>query len=177
MTPSSPLRATLNLAGRLLTAAIRMTLMAVAALAALFLYSPNDFWTHLAGNPDLGPVTFATLKKGPKPNQYLLCPADVCRLETPDDEPRTYPLDATALKQRFLAALSGDNIEIVEDRPLGLRFIVRTPLMRFPDTVNVEFLERTGGATIALYSRSKLGRSDLGINAKRAKGWIAVLER
>ncbi len=56
----------------------------------------------------------------------------------------------------------------------GDRFVVRTPIMRYPDTVDVLVLPAEGGgSTAAIYSRSQIGRSDLGANLARIRRWLA----
>jgi uncharacterized protein (DUF1499 family) len=53
------------------------------------------------------------------------------------------------------------------------RYLVRTRLMRFPDTIVVKVIELDQDhSTLALYSRSQIGRSDFGVNRKRLKRWI-----
>jgi uncharacterized protein (DUF1499 family) len=48
--------------------------------------------------------------------------------------------------------------------------------MGFPDTVVVRFFKRPGGrSTLALYSRSQLGKSDFGVNRARIARWLEKL--
>ncbi|MDF2690080.1 MAG: hypothetical protein K0Q80_3046, partial [Microvirga sp.] len=52
--------------------------------------------------------------------------------------------------------------------------LVRTRFMRFPDTVVVQVFDRGEDAsTLALYSRSQVGRSDFGVNRRRIERWVA----
>ena len=45
--------------------------------------------------------------------------------------------------------------------------------MRYPDTVDVLVLPAEGGrSTVAIYSRSQIGRSDLGANLARIRRWL-----
>jgi uncharacterized protein (DUF1499 family) len=65
------------------------------------------------------------------------------------------------------------NTALVHSGTTQDRYLVRTRLMRFPDTVNVEVLESgKDRSTLALYSRSQIGRSDFGQNRKRIEHWI-----
>jgi uncharacterized protein (DUF1499 family) len=46
-------------------------------------------------------------------------------------------------------------------------------MMRFPDTIDVLIIGcGEGRSTLALYSRSQIGRSDLGINRARLERWL-----
>ena len=60
------------------------------------------------------------------------------------------------------------------------RYVQRSALMGFPDTIVVRFFDRAGGrSTLALYSRSQLGHVDMGVNrahrtlAREARGTSA----
>jgi uncharacterized protein (DUF1499 family) len=50
--------------------------------------------------------------------------------------------------------------------------------MRFPDTIVVRYL-RLGEnrSTLAIYSRSQLGRYDLGVNLARIERWLDKLRQ
>jgi uncharacterized protein (DUF1499 family) len=65
----------------------------------------------------------------------------------------------------------------VETAPGQHEVVQRTALLGFPDWITFEALEVEGGkSTLALYSRSVYGWSDLGANKKRIDGWLAKLE-
>jgi uncharacterized protein (DUF1499 family) len=73
-----------------------------------------------------------------------------------------------------------EDLTHVETTAGGLqdRFIARTRLMRYPDTINVRFHDLgEGRSSLSLYSRSQIGRSDFGVNRARLEGWIAELRR
>lgn len=54
--------------------------------------------------------------------------------------------------------------------------MVRSQLMGFPDFVTVKVMAVEGGSTLAVFSRSKYGYSDLGVNKARVENWLAELE-
>ena len=48
--------------------------------------------------------------------------------------------------------------------------------MRFPDTIDAEVLAvGDDQSTLALYSRSLIGRKDFGVNRARLQRWLAAL--
>jgi uncharacterized protein (DUF1499 family) len=50
--------------------------------------------------------------------------------------------------------------------------------MRFPDTIDVEVVPvGDDKSTLAIYSRSLVGRSDFGVNRARIARWMAALEK
>ena len=53
------------------------------------------------------------------------------------------------------------------------RYLARTRLMRYPDTIVAEVIEQGPNlSTLALYSRSQIGRSDFGVNRRRIERWV-----
>ncbi|HRK43393.1 MAG TPA: DUF1499 domain-containing protein [Gemmobacter sp.] len=54
-------------------------------------------------------------------------------------------------------------------------FMQRSALWGFPDFITAETTVTAEGTRLALWSRSRFGYSDLGINRKRLERWIAAL--
>ncbi len=134
-------------------------------------------WQSLYGSPDLGPVDFATLKRRTTPNDALICPRDVCPQAQPDSEPPVFSVPTARLRSLVSeAALSEPGTTLIDRGPEQDRYLVRTRLMRFPDTVVVQVFDRgQDGSTLALYSRSQVGRSDFGVNRRRIERWVALV--
>lgn len=150
------------------------------AISALTFYGWENVWERVSGPADLGPVTFLTLQKTPKPNQALVCPTGYCVSAKIDLASPTYALSAQELKQRFMNAVeSEEQVNRVDDEQdaLKLRYVQRTTWLKFPDTIRVEFIaidaERS---TLAIYSQSQIGSSDLGVNLDRVKRWLKYLQ-
>lgn len=160
---------------------LKLTLAILIVAAAALLIWPQKIWSIVAGPADLGPVDFATLQKPDKPNAYLACPSATCPSYVPDMEPPVFEMDAAAL--RALAATVWGNqpgVTLVEAPASGtsMRFVQRTPWLKFPDTISVRFVPVSDKqSTVAIYSRSQIGHSDLGANETRVKRWLDVLEK
>jgi len=58
-----------------------------------------------------------------------------------------------------------------------LTYVSRSKVVGFPDytTIGV-YLSDDGQTYLEIYGRLRFGRSDLGVNAKRIKGWLAQLQ-
>jgi uncharacterized protein (DUF1499 family) len=147
------------------------------ALAAVAFLMREHLWTVLGGPADQGRIDFARLVTPETSNHYLVCPIALCTQARPDEEPPVFALSAAALRQALHQALAAEsNLTLIPEDELAERYVARTPIMRFPDTVAVRFIplsDRT--STLALYSRSLIGRGDLGTNRKRMKRWLEVL--
>lgn len=136
-------------------------------------------WQTMFGSPDLGAVDFATLERRRTPNDSLACPADFCPRAKPDLEPPVYSVSAERLRSIAAEALAREpDTALLHSDPNQDRYLVRTRLLRFPDTVNLSVIDLgEGRSTLALYSRSQIGRSDLGANQRRLRRWVDRISR
>ncbi len=155
-------------------------LCAVAVLLILLsLWGWEKAWTATFGPPDLGPIDFEGLKKRSRPNQGLIAPADLSDESSVDATSPVYDLSAEHLRAELLKiALAEPNIERVDDGsdPLRLRFVQRSPRMRFPDTINVSIIPVDANtSTLAYYARAQIGYRDFDVNLKRGKRWLGRL--
>ncbi len=124
-------------------------------------------------------VDFASLTLTSKPNQYLVCPRELCAA-APDRESPTFDLTTEQLRTQWLVWAAGQNgLEPLSEHPDGLQLDVveRTKLIGFPDVITVRFVSVDGGkSSIAIYSRSVYGYSDLGVNRDRIERWLSDFE-
>lgn len=151
--------------------------IALAAVMAAMVFGGGleRVWS-LFGPPDLGPVAFETLQRRNVPNDALACPRDLCPARS-DIVPPDFEVGAEALQAAMARVVATeDDVTEVASAPLADRFVQRTRWMRFPDTIVVRYIPRgAGGSTVALYSRSQLGRGDLGVNKARIARWLEKL--
>jgi uncharacterized protein (DUF1499 family) len=133
------------------------------------------------GSPDQGSVEFETFSRGAKPNTALACPAGYCTNAKADFVPPVYSLPEEKLRELITARVLAEPDVIpvyrhaAPGQPTQDRYVQRTPLMRFPDTINIRFIPLTEtSSTLAIFSRSQIGESDLGVNLARIRRWIDV---
>lgn len=124
------------------------------------------------------PVDFATLTRPGSPNTYLVAPPGATRA-APDEAPPTFDVPAAQLGRRLLDAVAREprvtQVWTSADRR-EFQFVQRSALMRWPDVVSVKLIDLDGGrSTLAIYSRSVYGYSDLGVNRARVRRWLAAL--
>lgn len=147
-----------------------LLVIVVAVPVALALIGRERAWSLIAGSADLGRYDFAAGRRRDTPNDALACTQGACA--SPDVVIPATTLSPAAAIEAAESRLRGIErfTERVDDRsdPDYARFVVRTPLMRFPDTIDVLADASAAGETwIKAYSRSQLGRSDLGANRNR----------
>ncbi|GAB4576469.1 MAG: hypothetical protein Tsb008_20590 [Rhodothalassiaceae bacterium] len=159
-------------------AAIGLSVVVVLIGGALLLM-PSDRLESLFGTGALEPTDFRTLERKDKPNSYLLCPRDHCPRARADAEAPVFDMPVEELRRRLLSLVDGDaNLKVhAMDLERGyFEIIARTPSMRFPDIISVELLELPNGrSSLAIFSRSVYGYSDLGANRKRIERWLAII--
>lgn len=156
---------------------IGLMLLATAVVLAFVLMGPERVW-RLFGEPDLGPVSFEQLERRASPNDALACRKDVCKAPA-DIEAMLYPVTARGLRIAFAKMIASEpRVTTVDTNAATLtdRYIQRTGWFGFPDTIVVQFFDRPDGqSTLAIYSRSQFGESDLGVNKARVERWLSKL--
>lgn len=58
-----------------------------------------------------------------------------------------------------------------------LEAVARTPLLRFADDVVILALPAPGGSVVHMRSKSRVGKGDLGANARRIRAFLAAVAR
>lgn len=125
-------------------------------------------------------VDFTTLKRPTSPNTYLLAPEGLCQNATPDSSSPLWSISALELHRAVKELIDSHGLWAISDtskEPLQFAFVARTALLRFKDDVDVRVISSADGAgcQLAIYSRSRLGYSDLGANAKRVNKILEML--
>jgi hypothetical protein len=135
----------------------------------------NAAWDN-AGPADLGSVDFATLVRRRSPNDALAAPSGGTPHARPDVTTQPTALTSADVASRTHAALVAIAGVARVQRVAADRWVVRSALMRFPDTITVRTAERADGQRdLFIYSASKLGHSDLGVNLKRINAVLSAL--
>lgn len=115
-----------------------------------------------------------TVTKGWKPNQYLVSDA-------PTADTNAVTLDrpaAEVMAELDRIALARPKVQRVAGDPANgfVTYVQRTKLMAYPDYISVRVSEAEGGgAKVSIYSRSRYGRSDFGMNKARVRSWLKAL--
>jgi uncharacterized protein (DUF1499 family) len=143
---------------------VALDLVAIAVIMR-FLKHPADRW-------HVDPMTAPTPAT---PNSYRLAP-DGAPAGTDGVAP-TFAVSAASLAGTFdRVARAEARVEIVagstEER--HVTYVQRSAVFAFPDYVSVAFRDLDDGrSTLAVFSRARIGKSDLGVNKKRVDRWLA----
>lgn len=123
-------------------------------------------------------MDFKTFKLTRKPNQYLVAPEGFCANATPHRTAPVFSVEPQKLEDGFADIALGEPRVTPKSSGGGQRvFVQRSALMRFPDTITFEAIDLGDGkSTLAIYSRSSVGHSDMGVNQKRIDAWLKMLE-
>jgi uncharacterized protein (DUF1499 family) len=124
------------------------------------------------------PVDFATLELNPSPNQYLVCPRELCRAQPHAECPE---VDASVEELRaawFRMMQRQPRVTLLSSDPVREQYEYQalTAVIHFPDAVTVRLLPSGDRhSTLAIYSRSHYGYGDMGENRRRVQGWLEQL--
>ena len=152
-----------------------MKLLLALAFVLLIAAAGAAAWIRLAGDDP------ATWHKDPmegartgKPNDRLIGPMPGADAPAP-----VWAATPEALMQAADAAFRAmpRTMLLAGDVAAGhATYVQRSATMAFPDYISVRAVAAEGGATLAIWSRSRYGHSDLGVNAKRLDAWIAAID-
>jgi uncharacterized protein (DUF1499 family) len=153
--------------------AIYMVLAIIFIIGALYVRAVIA--TH---DPEKWHVDPFTIERPITPNTYYVAPQSMVAA-TVDREAPIYTLPAAVMAQAFddyvktqsnIVALAGSVAEG------WLTYVQRTPVLKMPDYITVKFIDfEDGGSTLAIYSRSRYGYGDMGVNKARVDLWLQSL--
>ncbi len=156
---------------------IFVSIVMIAGAVLLFTPLGNRPLTALFPVGDPGAIDFAALKLTDRPNQFLMCPPGFCG--KPHAESRLFdvPVERLRAAWRKVVAARPRVTLLTEDADGRLAdYIQRSAHFRFPDVITVRFIAVSASrSTLAIYSRSLYGRSDLGVNRARVEAWVIRL--
>ncbi|WP_308915313.1 DUF1499 domain-containing protein [Jannaschia sp. LMIT008] len=103
-----------------------------------------------------------------QPNDFLVGPGGDLPVQILDAPVAAVmeAVDAVAAEQPRTFRLAGDPSDG------HVTYVQRSRVMGFPDAVSVKADATDGGTALTIWSRSRYGRSDLGMNAARVSDWL-----
>jgi uncharacterized protein (DUF1499 family) len=151
-----------------------LSILAVGVLAVR-VYLGREAESRLA---DDEVIDFASRASGGRENVFAACPQGYCR-PPGDMESPIYAVGWERLRDYWsevMAVQPRVGLVAWDAQHRRATYIDRSALFRFPDIVTVEFVTLGAGkSSLAIDSRSRYGRGDMGVNRRRVVDWLATL--
>lgn len=149
----------------------------IILLGLLMVFRLTPLWDRILTSGHFKATDFTNLTTTRNPNWFLVCPPEYCSNVTVHLEAPSFDQNRDELAAKFKKIVKSDeNVTIRFENEKTLDVEIRTPFMRWPDLVSIEFIARgDDGSTFAIYSRSIYGSIDFGANKKRVQRWLNAL--
>lgn len=150
-------------------------LAAAVLLAAVTGYAVVNLSGH---DPERWHVDPAESPLRHTPNEFLAAPEGITAL-SPHLETAVYPERPEELLARFddIVRAAPRTRHVAGDVDSGMvTYVQRTPVIGFPDFITVKAVQVGEGAGLIVYSRSRYGRGDFGVNRARVERWLERLD-
>ncbi len=119
-----------------------------------------------------------TVERPASPNTYFVAPQSLVEAGV-DLEAPIYAVPAVIMAKAFNDyVITQPSALAIEGsvEALWLTYVQRTPTLKMPDYITVKFVDLEGGkSTIIVYSRSRFGYGDMGVNKARVNLWLQSL--
>ncbi|QHQ34925.1 DUF1499 domain-containing protein [Algicella marina] len=158
---------------RIMLIVILVGILAITGYGVYFIRTvPHD--------PAVWHVDPRTVPQSPTPNSFRAAPS-VITDQPIDMELPTYAVPAASLAEAFdTFVMEQPRVERVAGSVEAgwITYVQRSETLAFPDYITVQFydLADTQTSTLAIYSRSRFGHSDMGVNKARVEAWLASIE-
>lgn len=153
---------------RILKTIAVLALVALIVLAAVMRIVPDD--------PADWHADPATAERTGRPNDYLVAPAGGSAAE-PDRIGRVHATDPRDLIFQLdaVARPAGAHVIAGSLDDLWVTYVQRSTVFGFPDYISVKAVAVEGGSALIIWSRSRYGHSDWGVNKDRVERWLTQL--
>jgi len=157
-----------------------MQRMAIYMILAIFLVIGAFYMRAVTAGHDPAewPIDSLTIERPSSPNTYYVAPQSMVE-ERVDLEAPIYAAPAAIMANAFdQYVVTQPNVISLARSANGLfsTYVQRTPTLKMPDYISVKFIDlEDGKSTLAIYSRSRFGYGDLGVNKARIGLWLQSL--
>jgi len=114
------------------------------------------------------------------PNEYLVAPDGLCENAVPHRPADMYDVPSSELRDAIMHVISRQSrVELcgMDEDAKAFEFVHYSPVLNFQDFVSVRVIPHGHKqSTIAIFSRSKTGYYDFGVNRNRVETWLEDLE-
>ncbi len=127
-------------------------------------------------------IDFQNLSRPKSPNTCLVAPSDFTSPADADDVAPVLNRQRLAVFDQIVGLAverKGWTLVIADEATARLKLVVTSRWLRFKDDIDIAVLPVQGEpahSTIAIYSRSRVGWSDMGVNSRRVNELLDVLK-
>lgn len=153
---------------------MKRILLWILALAVVLTIAAVVYFRTVTDDPAIWHVDPVTAERTGNPNDYIVSPGQlrddadrVAKVHEGDPKKLLFQFDSIAGPSSQKLAGSLDDLHIT--------YVHRTPLMGYPDYISVKAVESEGGSALVIFSRSRFGKSDFGVNKSRIDNWLAQM--
>jgi uncharacterized protein (DUF1499 family) len=151
---------------------------AVLIFGAAILFGSDRLLEIALGPVERRPVIFPRLVVSDRPNHYLVCPDNFCAA-TADRKSAQFDIPVSELQKRWRKVIDRQpRITLITRSTDGLQadYVQKSAIIGFPDTITIRFIPLGDKrSTLAIFSRSHYGHSDLGVNGERIDAWLSAM--
>lgn len=148
----------------------------IAVLVLVALIAVAGFMRMVPDEPADWHADPATAERTGQANDYLVAPTGataaapdrVARVHGAEPRDLLFQLDSVA-RPAGARAIAGS----VEEG--WITYVQRSAIFGFPDYISVKAVPVEGGSALIIWSRSRYGQSDWGVNKARVDGWLTQL--
>ncbi|MXU65703.1 DUF1499 domain-containing protein [Oceanomicrobium pacificus] len=151
-------------------------MITLVLLVAVFVAGLTFYRIQFAeSDPAVWHVDPLTASPQPTPNGYRVASPELAAHQ-PDQIAPVYGAPAAVIMQAlddYILAQSNTERLAGSVAENWATYIQRTPTLKFPDYISIKVIpidENT--ATVAIFSRSRFGHGDMGVNEARVKTWL-----
>jgi len=126
-------------------------------------------------------LDFETLKVQKTPNRFLMLPKWLKSPSRADAASPVFNKPASETARVWFQVLRNEPEVFLSQYDLirlQFDFVQRSAIFNFKDNITVQFMEiGHASSTLAVYSRSRLGIYDFGVNRKRVTRWVSLTQK
>jgi hypothetical protein len=145
---------------------MRILMILVVVLAAAVI-GAAIYFRSVALPPAVWHVDPATVTPPDSPNFELLV----------GDRAPVFDVTPDVLAARIDAVATAEGGDLVGGALASgsMSYVVRSRIMGFPDVVSIRLVPVEAGTRLEIFSRSRFGYSDMGVNAARVARWVGAV--
>ena len=138
----------------------------------------DNVWERLSGVEGTGPIDVTKLEQYRTDAAGMACPKDICSGPV-DIESPNFQVPAERLRDIVSSIASEESNAVLIDRtaiePLTDRYVIRSTVLRVPDTVTVRYIVRSPEtSSLVILAQPQVELIDFGSNRDRVHRWVAL---